>query len=125
MSVVGTWRITEMELWAPEDVDLVGAAFVELGKDGMGRFAFIAVEGWMDCRDACRNGRPGVEFSWDGSDDSDPAGGRGWAVLEQDGSLSGRIYFHLGDDSSFCAVRVEDESRGGAKGTVRASRRPG
>lgn len=54
-----------------------------------------------------------------------PRAGRGWAVLEQDGSLSGRIYFHLGDDSSFCAVRVEDESRGGAKGTVRASRRPG
>lgn len=24
-----------------------------------------------------------------------------WAVLEQDGSLSGHIYFHLGDDSGF------------------------
>jgi len=28
-----------------------------------------------------------------------------WATLSSDGSLNGRIYFHLGDDSSFTAVR--------------------
>jgi hypothetical protein len=29
-------------------------------------------------------------------------------VLEGDGSLHGHIYFHLGDDSGFRAVRAED-----------------
>jgi hypothetical protein len=106
MSVVGRWRIVEMELWDREALHLVGPAFIEFGKDETGRFAFIAVEGWMDCRETPRDGRAGVEFSWEGSDDCDPASGRGWAVLEQDGSLRGRIYFHLGDDSSFHAVRL-------------------
>lgn len=54
-----------------------------------------------------RDGRPGVEFSWQGDDDGDPASGRGWAVLESDGSLRGRIYVHLGDDSGFHAMRAE------------------
>jgi hypothetical protein len=52
-----------------------------------------------------RDGRPCVEFSWEGNDECDPASGRGWAVLEEDGSLRGRIFFHLGDDSGFTAVR--------------------
>ncbi len=34
-----------------------------------------------------RDGRPGVEFSWEGNDECDLASGRGWAVLEEDGSL--------------------------------------
>jgi hypothetical protein len=46
-----------------------------------------------------------VEFSWEGNDECDPANGRGWAVLEEDGSLRGRIFFHFGDDSRFTPVR--------------------
>ncbi len=41
-------------------------------------------------------------------DAGDPASGRGWALAEEDGSLRGHIYFHLGDDSGFRAVRAED-----------------
>jgi hypothetical protein len=47
-----------------------------------------------------------VEFSWDGFDEGDPATGRGWAVVEEDGSLRGRIFLHLGDDSGFRAERT-------------------
>ena len=61
----------------------------------------------MDCRFEERDGKPLVEFSWLGSDESDDANGRGWAVLEEDGSLNGRIYFHQGDDSAFTATRSE------------------
>jgi hypothetical protein len=32
-------------------------------------------------------------------------------VLEDDGALSGRIYFHRGDDSSFHATRVDEEPK--------------
>jgi hypothetical protein len=105
MSVVGRWRIVETELWDPDALDLVAPAFIELEEDGLGSFGFIAVQGELDCREVIRDGRPGVEFSWEGNDECDPASGRGWAVLEGDDSLRGRIFFHLGDDSSFRAVR--------------------
>ena len=58
----------------------------------------------IDYREVERDGKPGVEFSWDGNDEMDPAQGRGWAVLDGD-EIDGRIFFHQGDDSAFRAVR--------------------
>src|SRR5687768_5610063 len=104
MRVEGRWRIVEMELWDRDAVDLLGPAFIEIGSDGFGSFRFIAVDGRMDVRAVRRDGLPGIEFSWDGNDECDPASGRGWAVLSDDGSLSGRIFLHGGDDSAFRAV---------------------
>lgn len=108
-----------MELWDKEAMDLVGPAFIELGAGGMGSFGFIAVEGQLDCRAAPRDGRPGVEFSWEGRDDCDPASARGWAALADDGSLHGRIYFHLEDDSGFRAARFADGARAGGSPELR------
>jgi hypothetical protein len=54
----------------------------------------IAVTGELDCRDADRDDRPGVEFSWQGFDEGDDVSGRGWAALNPDGTLEGHIYFH-------------------------------
>ena len=116
MTITGRWRIVEMELRDSDDLDLSGPAFIEFGEDGLGSFGFIAVQGQMDCREAARDGRPGVEFSWEGSDECDPANGRGWVVLEDDSSLRGRIFFHLGDDSGFTAVR--DKPRPRAEGNL-------
>lgn len=79
------------------------------------RLAFIAVAGLMDCRETPRDGRPGVELSWEGGDEGDPASGRGRAALQEDGSLRGRIYFHLGNDSSFHALRADEQSKYEAK----------
>ena len=101
----GRWRITEMDNWDQEAVDLVQPGFIEFGDDGLGGLGFIAVAGELDCRDADRDGRPGVEFSWQGSDEGDDASGRGCAALNADGTLEGHIYFHLGDDSAFRAER--------------------
>ena len=106
MSLVGRWRITEMDLWDLEDIDLIEPGFVEFGQDRTGHFGFIAVQGNMDCRTVPTRERPRVKFTWDGDDDGDRASGRGWATLEGDGSLRGHIYFHLGDDSGFRAVRA-------------------
>lgn len=64
----------------------------------------------MDCRPGERDGRDSVEFTWQGSDEGDEASGRGWAMLTDDGSLQGHLYFHLGDNSGFRAVRFEHES---------------
>jgi len=101
----GWWRIVEMDLWDGEDVDLVAPGFIEFNPDHRGSLGFIAVQGEIDWRETSRYGRSGLEFSWEGFDESDPVTGRGWAVLEDDGSLRGHIYFHLGDDSGFRGKR--------------------
>jgi len=92
INLSGKWRITEMDLWAREAIDLVGPAFIEF-KDEGGQFRFIAVDGWMDCRHGQRDGQPSVDFTWDGNDEGDPASGRSWVLLRHDGSLTGHIYF--------------------------------
>lgn len=90
--VRGRWPIVEMELWDLDVIDLLGPGFIELREDDQGSFRFIAVECWMDTRSVDREGRAGIEFSWEGNDEMDPASGRGWAMLEPDGALEGRIY---------------------------------
>ena len=81
----------------------------------------MAVEGSRGGAQGRRGGRRCGEFSWDGDDDGDRASGRGWAVLEQDGSLRGHIYFHLGDDSSFRARRAEEQDPRDEARPVRAT----
>jgi hypothetical protein len=82
MRIAGGWRITEAELWDCDALNLVAPAFIEFTEDGSsGSFGFVAVQGEMDCREVERDGRPGVEFSWEGNDECDPASGRGWAGL--------------------------------------------
>lgn len=123
----GSWRITDMELWDEDARDLVGPAYIKFGRDGTGEFRFIAVQGWMDCRFTERDGKPRVTFSWQGWDETDEATGRGWGVITKNGRLTGRIYFHQGDDSSFTASRKRDEmvpAQRAATTRVRGSRRP-
>lgn len=81
MSVVGQWRIVDMELWDQDALDLVAPGCIEFQPDATGSFGFIAVQGGLDWRQAPREGRPGVEFSWDGFDDGivpAVAAGRRW-----------------------------------------------
>ena len=112
MRIAGRWRITEAGLWDCDALNLVAPAFIEFAEDrSSGSFGFIAARGEMDRRAVERDGRPRVELSWEGNDECDPASGRGWAVLEEDGSLCRRIFFHLGDDSGFTAVREATEGR--------------
>ena len=105
--VAGRWRIVKMERWDREAMDLIGPAFIELKSNGHGSFRFIVVEGFIDARPVEREGRPTVEFAWDGTDEGDQVSGRGWAVVEPDGSLIGHLFIHLGDDSGFRAVKAQ------------------
>ncbi len=113
--MAGSWRIVEMDFGIATPFDLVGSAFIELNADRTGRFRFVAVEAFLDCRYGEGGDCPKVEFTWEGNDGGDHASGRGWAKLETDGSLRGHIFFHTGDDSGFRAVR-----RQRASGTSRA-----
>jgi hypothetical protein len=100
-NVWGRWRITGMDLWDRDAVELLGPAGIDIRPDGTGEMRFIAVEADLDHRELVRDGRPGVDFSWDGHDDGSPVSGRGWLVLSDDADLRGHIWFHKGDDSGF------------------------
>ena len=117
--LVGHWRICSMEVWSQEHVETLGPAYVRLDRDGAGEMTFLCVEAWLDCQLTQRDGRPAVEFSWEGSDDGDHRCGRGWLRLgDTDDAIVGRFFFHQGDNSAFTAERV-------AAGSVtRARRRP-
>jgi hypothetical protein len=103
-SLVGRWRIVEMDAWDRDAVDLVGPGFIAFADDGTGEFGFVAVHGWMDWQAAQRDGRPFVEFSWVGDDEGDQVSGRGWASATEGGTLTGHLFIHLGDESGFRAV---------------------
>lgn len=100
---LGSWRIVRMDAFDDRALNLVEPASISFAKSGQGLVSFCAVSGTLDCRYAERDGLPLVEFSWEGFDESDPVSGRGWAVREDDGFLSGHIYRHGSDDSSFVA----------------------
>ena len=109
----GRWRITSMELWDQEFVDAEVEGYLEFGPDGQGSFQFGYVSGEIDYRDAARDGKPGVEWSWDGNDEMDSASGRGWAVIVEN-KINGVIAFHEGDESEFEAQR-KDKPRSKSK----------
>lgn len=100
----GWWKILDMEMWDLDYIDLVVPGYLAFEPDGLGRFQFGAVQGWIDCRGSERDGAPFVEFSWHGDNDGDDACGRGFATLGGD-RLAGRLYIHCGDDSAFTAER--------------------
>ena len=89
---MGRWRITEMELWTSDDLDLLGPAHLTLARDGRGAMRFIPVDVGLDCRVVQRDGQPAIEFTFDGIDEGDRISGRGWAEVTGD-ELHGRIFF--------------------------------
>jgi hypothetical protein len=122
MGIARKWRIAEMDLWDQDALELVGPAFIEFGKGRSGQFRFVAVEGWIDCLHKGRNGRSYVEFTWNGNDGCDLVSGRGWAKLDYDGSLSGRIFIHQGDNSGFKAIPFKEDRPNAEAAVKRESR---
>ncbi len=101
----GRWRITLMEQWDQDFVNEEVEGFFEFRPDGLGEFQFGYVHGEIDFRSTTRDGKPAVEFSWEGSDEMDPVQGRGWAALVGKNTIEGMFFFHQGDESAFRATR--------------------
>src|SRR3954454_6725416 len=80
----GRWRIVSMSAWEDEYLDEEVQAFFEFEETGRGSFQFGYIQGLMDCRTTGREGKPAVEFSWEGGDGADVG------VQSPSGGLSGR-----------------------------------
>jgi hypothetical protein len=95
-----------MQEWDAEFLDAEREAFIRFEPGGGGEFHFGCVHGLMDYRLTKRDAQPAAEWTWEGNDEHDPAFGRGWAVIREDGTLSGMIFFHEGEESGFLAKRA-------------------
>jgi hypothetical protein len=124
-----SWRIVHTEVWRRDVLDLLQIAFFRFDEDSVfGEFGLVALGGGLHCYHGQRDGKPLVDFSWNGDDDGRPKNGRGYAMLESDGKLHGRLYIHQGDDSGFVAERSAVRLSGVPASTSprsRRSRRPG
>lgn len=78
------------------------ARFVQWGNRGT--FHLICVDGDMDIR---KDKSGAYKFSWDGNDECYPSSGFGEFSCDS-GTLTGRIYIHDGDDSSFVAKKISE-----------------
>ena len=102
--IVGRWLIESMDQWDRDFIDEAVRGYFEFDARDSGSFQFGYVEGQIEYRLGERDGKPAVEFSWDGNDEMDPAQGRGWMVLDGE-ELKGMLFIHLGDDSGIVLKR--------------------
>ena len=101
MSVRGKWRVVQ----TPE-YDMAGPSSYILFAEYGGDFALDCLTGSI--HGGCEG--DAVAFTWDGSDEMEPATGHGWAEIRADGSLQGEISLEGGDDISFIAHRSDTSS---------------
>ncbi len=101
---VGRWRITEMEQWDKDYIDMAAPGHLTIGEDGAGSLQFGVVAADVDCRIESFGGVEVLEFSFEGEDEGDSVCGRAWAQVTGT-NMTGRIYFHMGDDSDFMASK--------------------
>jgi hypothetical protein len=120
----GTWRITSTELWDADALDTMQPAFIKFDDESIGSFGMIVISAGIDCRFGTRDGKPLVEFTFDGDDDGHPCTGRAWGVIEADGKIRGRMFIHLGDDSAFVAERARAATGRTPRASATKSKRP-
>ena len=88
-ALIGKGRILEADLWDRDYPDLVEAAHITFEDNGRGEFAFVCVQGDLDCEYSRRI----IFFTWQGFDEMDEVNRDGSAELDEDGnrnSLSSR-----------------------------------
>jgi hypothetical protein len=95
-----------MSAWEDGYLDEEVKAYIEFDDRGGGAFHFGYIQGQIDYCATTRDGKPAVEFSWEGGDGADgtPMTGRVWAILDGD-ELTGEFFIHEGDVSEFTAKR--------------------
>ena len=102
----GLWHIVSMDAWEEDYLNEEVQAYIEFEAKGAGNFQFGYITGYMDWRPSARDGKPAVEWTWEGGDGADgtPLTGRGWGALEEE-ELRGIIAIHMGEESGFVAKK--------------------
>jgi hypothetical protein len=108
--VAGRWLIESMTEWDRDFIDEEVRGYFEFDAKDSGDFQFGYVQGQIDYRLGERDGKPTVEFSWDGHDEMEAEQGRGWLVLDGD-ELKGMFYIHLGDESGIVLKRAKETAK--------------
>ncbi len=105
MKFTGVWRITEMDEWDNDYINMEVQAYLKIDKEGSGEFQFglvrgNIVDGWID-----EDGES-YEFKWEGSDEMDEASGTCLLNLADKDHIEGEFTFDNGDSSGFLAERA-------------------
>jgi len=101
---IGSWRITEMSNWDRDYIDEVAPGRLVIKANRTGTLTFGLVQAELDCRMEDVGVAEHLAFTFAGSDEMEKTSGHGWAVAIGS-KLEGRLYFHLGDNSTFNARR--------------------
>ena len=105
--ILGQWLIIRRERTSGVNVRAKAGMFMRFASNGFGEFEFAGFSGFIDYRLVEREDKPAVEWSWQGNEDGEgeEVSGRGWAVLEDNGKLRGRLFVHDLDDLGFVAEK--------------------
>ena len=107
MQYQGKWRITEMDEWDSDYLDMEVEAYIEIDSKGSGEFQFGLVFGQIDGVVVKNRGDERLEFTWEGNDESEATFGSGWLQLNDKDSIEGRIKIHQSDSSGLVAERIK------------------
>ena len=109
MDFLGTWYITEMEMWDEDYFNMEVKAYVKIKENGSGEFQFGLVHGFIDGKIVQYNEGNKFEFAWQGNDEMDEASGSGWIKFRSKtkNEIDGEFKFFEGDDSTFIAKHEE------------------
>lgn len=107
MKYSGQWRITEMELWDSDFLDMEVPAYIKIETNGSGEFQFGLVFGQLDGDIITDGDQERFDFTWEGNDECDEASGSGWLKLKSKNALTGQIKLHHGDRSGLTAKRTK------------------
>lgn len=120
-AVLGTWRITGMEVWDTDYFDMEAPAHITIRSDLTGEFQFGLVQGDLDARVSSVDGVARVEFSCSGVDENDPVSRRGWMVAQPGWKLLDAD--HPGNLESFACRFTSSGCRGQTAADHPATRR--
>ena len=99
---IGRYRITEMELWDKDYIDMEVPGYIEFHKNGTADFQFGLVEGGGDY-EYSKDGKY-VDFRFEGNDECDESSGEFELEINGD-KITCTVSFDRGDESEITAIR--------------------